>query len=126
MSIREQRSQHPKSPQVLEAKQATAVMYRRLRDWWRHLGATLWPPPPSTALKWNHMVLVLGGAVMVYLNSVRGDLVHDDIPTILANPDVNGKQRDWKAAFENDFWGTPMGTVMSHNSYRPITILLFR
>ena len=73
---------------------------------------------------WSHIV-VLTSAV-IYFNSIKGDFVHDDVPAILNNPDVNGQHRDWKAAFGNDFWGTKMGSIMSHNSYRPLTILLFR
>ena len=62
---------------------------------------------------------------VIYLNSLCGDMVHDDVPAILKNPDVNGKN-PWHNAFSNDFWGNPMTDITSHKSYRPITILLFR
>ena len=65
-------------------------------------------------------------ALMVYLNSSNGDFVHDDIPAIVNNPDVNGKNIRWVQAFSNDFWGEPMASDRSHKSYRPLTILLFR
>lgn len=61
----------------------------------------------------------------IYANSFHGDFVHDDIPAIVNNPDVNGENEAFKA-FSNDFWGEPMGSLKSHKSYRPLTILLFR
>ena len=62
---------------------------------------------------------------VIYLNSMCGDMVHDDIPAILKNADVNGKN-PWYKAFTNDFWGNAMSDITSHKSYRPITTLLFR
>ena len=64
-------------------------------------------------------------SLLVYLNTLRGDFVHDDIPAIVNNPDVNGKNSVLEL-FSNDFWGEPMSSVTSHKSYRPLTILLFR
>ena len=61
----------------------------------------------------------------IYLNSMCGDIVHDDIPAILRNSDVNGKN-PWYKSFSNDFWGNAMSDITSHKSYRPITTLLFR
>ena len=67
-----------------------------------------------------------------------GDFVHDDVAAILKNPDVNpsavahrGQALNVSAwgssgVWSNDFWGTPMGSIMSHNSYRPLTTILFR
>ena len=60
------------------------------------------------------------------MNTLYGDFVHDDIPAIVNNPDVNGKQVDVMELFSNDFWGEPMSSVTSHKSYRPLTILIFR
>ena len=62
---------------------------------------------------------------VIYFNSMCGDMVHDDIPAILKNPDVNGKN-PWYQSFSNDFWGNAMSDITSHKSYRPITTLLFR
>ena len=62
----------------------------------------------------------------MYVNTLYGDFVHDDIPAIVNNPDVNGKQVDVMELFSNDFWGEPMSSVTSHKSYRPLTILIFR
>lgn len=69
------------------------------------------------------MVVVI--AVLSYLNSLNGDFVHDDIPAIVTNPDVTGSST-LKQLLLNDFWGTPMGDVNSHKSYRPLTTLSFR
>ena len=65
-------------------------------------------------------------AVILYTNSLFGDFVHDDIPAITNNPDVNGKNEDVFDLFSNDFWGEPMTSARSHKSYRPLTILAFR
>ena len=67
-----------------------------------------------------------------------GDFVHDDVAAILKNPDVNPSAVTYRGhalnvsawsssgVWSNDFWGTPMGSIMSHNSYRPLTTILFR
>ena len=72
-----------------------------------------------------HILLPSSLGCLIYLNSMCGDMVHDDIPAILKNPDVNGKNQ-WHTAFSNDFWGNAMSDITSHKSYRPITTLLFR
>lgn len=64
-------------------------------------------------------------AVMVYLNGINGNFVHDDIPAITLNKDVIGVNKI-TLAFFNDFWGTPMDDANSHKSYRPLTVLSFR
>jgi hypothetical protein len=65
-------------------------------------------------------------AFLVYANSLFGDFVHDDIPAIVNNPDVNGDNPEIIELFSNDFWGEPMASLRSHKSYRPLTILIFR
>ncbi|KAJ0179126.1 hypothetical protein K1T71_004838 [Dendrolimus kikuchii] len=69
--------------------------------------------------------MVTTTAVLSYVNSLNGDFVHDDIPAIVTNSDVLGKD-SIKQLFLNDFWGTPMADVNSHKSYRPLTTLSFR
>lgn len=70
-------------------------------------------------------VIVVSISVFCYLNSLEGDFVHDDIPAIIANPDVLGTTSITEMC-QNDFWGTPMSDVNSHKSYRPLTVLTFR
>lgn len=65
-------------------------------------------------------------ALLAFANTLWGDFVHDDIPAIVNNPDVNGASGNVLDAFSNDFWGEPMASVKSHKSYRPLTILVFR
>ena len=72
-----------------------------------------------------HTLLPSWVGCVIYLNSMHGDMVHDDIPAIFKNSDVNGKN-PWHKSFFNDFWGNAMSDITSHKSYRPITILLFR
>lgn len=65
-------------------------------------------------------------AVGCYLNSLTGDLVHDDIMAIRTNRDVAKLSTPFMDIFRNDFWGKPMSDNSSHKSYRPLTILTFR
>lgn len=76
------------------------------------------------------MALAVYGAVglaalLAYINSLRGELVHDDIPAVAANPDVTARA-PLANLFANDFWGTRLLDPNSHMSYRPITTLSFR
>lgn len=64
-------------------------------------------------------------AVGVYLNSLTGEFVHDDIVALARNQDVLGGT-SIRELFFNDFWGTPLADPASHKSYRPLTILTFR
>lgn len=64
-------------------------------------------------------------ATAIYCNSLSGEFVHDDLPAILYNDDVLGKNNFIDMVF-NDFWGTPMKNKHSHKSYRPLTTLTFR
>lgn len=82
----------------------------------------------SNTDKTNHIyayALISFIAVMVYLNGINGDFVHDDIPAITLNKDVIGINKITRSFF-NDFWGTPMDDANSHKSYRPLTVLSFR
>ncbi|RDD46097.1 Transmembrane and TPR repeat-containing protein 1 [Trichoplax sp. H2] len=62
---------------------------------------------------------------LCYINSLDGQLVHDDIYAIVENQDVVGNASWWQI-FHHDFWGTSMSNPNSHKSYRPFTIATFR
>ena len=65
--------------------------------------------------------------VLVYLNSLEGDFVHDDVAAIVNNRDVTGAgEAGWLGMWTNDFWGMAIRDRRSHKSYRPLTILTFR
>lgn len=74
---------------------------------------------------WVVYTLVASVGALTYANSLNGEFVHDDIPAIVSNGDVNGRNSVYKV-FKNDFWGTPMSDASSHKSYRPLTTLSFR
>lgn len=74
---------------------------------------------------WAIYTLVASVGALTYANSLHGDFVHDDIPAIVGNGDVNGGN-SVLGVFGNDFWGTPMSDATSHKSYRPLTTLSFR
>ncbi|KAL0839218.1 hypothetical protein ABMA28_015990 [Loxostege sticticalis] len=74
---------------------------------------------------WAVYSLVSLVGALTYANSLNGEFVHDDIPAIVSNSDVNGGNHVFKV-FKNDFWGTPMSDPNSHKSYRPLTTLSFR
>ncbi|XP_042238465.1 protein O-mannosyl-transferase Tmtc3-like [Homarus americanus] len=77
-------------------------------------------PPPT----WVYMTVWVAG-VLVYVNGLTGDFVHDDVSAIKRNPDVLGTN-SVSHVFLNDYWGKPMSDPHSHKSYRPLTILTFR
>ena len=64
-------------------------------------------------------------SVLCYVNSLGGELVHDDIPAIAKNPDVQGNVSVWEV-WTHDYWGKSMWAADSHKSYRPLTVLSFR
>ncbi|XP_054862500.1 protein O-mannosyl-transferase TMTC1 isoform X5 [Amphiprion ocellaris] len=63
--------------------------------------------------------------VLCYSNSLRGELVHDDVWAIINNPDVRPGS-SLGNIFSNDFWGKRMADNTSHKSYRPLCILTFK
>lgn len=75
--------------------------------------------------EWAVYLLVASVGALTYANSLNGEFVHDDIPAIVSNRDVNG-ENNVVQVFKNDFWGTPMADPGSHKSYRPLTTLSFR
>ncbi|KAM3958234.1 protein O-mannosyl-transferase TMTC1 [Aphomia sociella] len=75
--------------------------------------------------EWAIYALVSSVGALTYANSLDGEFVHDDIPAIVSNSDVNGGSPIARV-FKNDFWGTPMSDPNSHKSYRPLTTLSFR
>ncbi|XP_042366875.1 protein O-mannosyl-transferase TMTC1 [Plectropomus leopardus] len=62
---------------------------------------------------------------LCYSNSLRGELVHDDVWAIINNPDVRAGS-SLRNIFSNDFWGKRMADNTSHKSYRPLCILTFK
>ncbi|XP_078021416.1 protein O-mannosyl-transferase TMTC1 isoform X2 [Epinephelus lanceolatus] len=62
---------------------------------------------------------------LCYSNSLRGELVHDDVWAIINNPDVRPGS-SLRNIFNNDFWGKRMADNTSHKSYRPLCILTFK
>ncbi|XP_069192936.1 protein O-mannosyl-transferase Tmtc3-like [Procambarus clarkii] len=73
---------------------------------------------------WVYMTVWVAG-VLVYVNGLTGDFVHDDVSAIKTNPDVLGTN-PLSQVFCNDYWGKPLVDPRSHKSYRPFTILTFR
>ena len=70
--------------------------------------------------------LVAGAAgLCVFLNSLHGELIFDDLHAVIRNEDVRGGN-PMARVWVDDFWGTPMASNSSHKSYRPITVLSFR
>lgn len=64
-------------------------------------------------------------AVACYFNTLRFELVHDDIFAITENMDLR-PETPLTRLFLNDFWGKSMSSNTSHKSYRPVCVLTFR
>ncbi|CAK8683431.1 unnamed protein product [Clavelina lepadiformis] len=62
---------------------------------------------------------------LAYKDVINGPFLHDDIPAIVKNPDVQENSR-FSSIIWNDYWGTPLRNNGSHKSYRPVTILFLR
>ncbi|KAK8742891.1 hypothetical protein OTU49_001717, partial [Cherax quadricarinatus] len=86
---------------------------------------SLWEQLCSSPTQTQVYLVLAVTSVLVYVNGVTGDYVHDDLSAVLKNPDVQGTRPLWHL-FLNDFWGKPMSDPASHKSYRPLTILTFR
>ena len=82
-------------------------------------------PSVDPSEKVKHCALLILISILVYLNSIHGDFVHDDISAIVTNDDALGKSSIF-SVFCNDFWGLNIRDRRSHKSYRPVTILSFR
>ncbi|XP_077791243.1 protein O-mannosyl-transferase TMTC1 isoform X2 [Podarcis muralis] len=85
-------------------------------------------PPPRRAARAGRWGAGAGAALLAalcYLNSLRGEFVHDDVWAIVNNPDARAAA-PVAAAFGNDFWGKGMAENTSHKSYRPLCVLTFK
>ncbi|XP_033017490.1 LOW QUALITY PROTEIN: protein O-mannosyl-transferase TMTC1 [Lacerta agilis] len=85
-------------------------------------------PPPRWAARARRWGAGAGAALLAtlcYLNSLRGEFVHDDVWAIVNNPDARAAA-PLAAAFGNDFWGKGMAENTSHKSYRPLCVLTFK
>jgi Na+-transporting NADH:ubiquinone oxidoreductase subunit NqrE len=72
------------------------------------------------------MWIVAGVAgLCIFLNSLHGELIFDDVHAVQRNKDVLGGTT-LSELFLNDFWGEPISSNSSHKSYRPFTVLTFR
>ncbi|XP_060135951.1 protein O-mannosyl-transferase TMTC1 isoform X2 [Zootoca vivipara] len=84
--------------------------------------------PPRRAARAGRWGAGAGAALLAalcYLNSLRGEFVHDDVWAIVNNPDARAAA-PLAAAFGNDFWGKGMAENTSHKSYRPLCVLTFK
>lgn len=95
---------------------------------------------------WTFKMVLFCLAVLCYANSYDGEFVFDDTEAIVNNKDVTRALRGDQAnplvqtgtnergvnkdgfwsLIENDFWGTPLSSNLSHKSWRPLTTLTFR
>lgn len=80
---------------------------------------------PEAAQSAGRYAVLAALCVLCYSNSLRGELVHDDVWAIVNNPDVRPGS-SLRNIFSNDFWGKRMADNTSHKSYRPLCILTFK
>ena len=77
-------------------------------------------------MKWVETLLPISIAMLVYLNSLNGGFVFDDIRGILKNEDIRTDETSVWRLWLDDFWGGAMSREQSHKSYRPLTVLSYR
>jgi hypothetical protein len=79
------------------------------------------PGEPGHSRGMARGAVVAGAAgLCVFLNSLHGELVFDDVHAVERNQDVLGGT-SLSQLFLNDFWGEPLASNSSHKSYRPLT-----
>ena len=74
-------------------------------------------------------LLPIGAALLtalLYANSLDAEWTFDDHAAVVSNPDVMSRPLGSLGLFRNDFWGTPLSTTTSHQSFRPLATLSFR
>lgn len=64
-------------------------------------------------------------SILLYLNSIWAGYEYDDAATVQSNRQLSSSFPLFDI-FKSDYWGTPMTSISSHKSYRPLTILSFR
>ncbi|CEG39302.1 FOG: TPR repeat [Plasmopara halstedii] len=69
-------------------------------------------------------LLVFGISLLTAWNANANGFVWDDRTAVLTNDDV--QHSNLMEVFSHDFWGTPIQSIQSHKSYRPLTVLSFR
>ena len=66
-----------------------------------------------------------GLSLLLYLNSLAGDLVFDDRAAIVENKDLFPSS-PWSNLLWHDFWGDPLTNNKSHKSFRPLSSATFK
>ena len=77
----------------------------------------------GTHLLFAGLLVAIVGAC--YSNALEGAFCFDDYYAIVKNPDMFS-QASFLQLWGKDFWGTPIGSDMSHKSYRPLCATSFK
>ena len=64
-------------------------------------------------------------AILLYLNTLSGELVFDDRAAITENQDLRPSS-PWSNLLWHDFWGDALTHHKSHKSYRPLSSASFK
>lgn len=64
-------------------------------------------------------------AILLYANTLTGELVFDDRAAIVENKDLLPSS-PWSSLLWHDFWGDPLTHQRSHKSYRPLSSATFK
>lgn len=64
-------------------------------------------------------------AIVLYLNTLSGELVFDDRAAIVENKDVLPSS-PWSNLLWHDFWGDDLSHYKSHKSFRPLSTASFK
>ena len=82
---------------------------------------------PATLTHQHHLIATVCGllALLLYSNSLSGDLVFDDTVAITMNSDLRPSS-PWSNLLYHDFWGYKITDKSSHKSFRPICTATFK
>ena len=79
----------------------------------------------ANSLTFNFLArsILLLSSLLVFYNSLHGDLCYDDHVALQNNEDVVGSGT---SLWSNDYWGNSLQGVWTNKSYRPLTVITFR
>ena len=80
----------------------------------------------SRAGWWASLVVLTSLAVALYLPSLDGQYIYDDLPAVSGNKMITSPRIAVSDYWTYDFWGNQLRSEGSNKSWRPVTTLVMR